>query len=105
MAVAQGHEGGAGVGDGRQARLGEQADILAVEQGQKGFHLLRRGVLVEDMQVQSVDVAAQAVARQETARGTQLFHHEAAQAAGTLQDGLRQDFGGFVVTERGRDQV
>ena len=46
-------------------------------------------MLVEDMEIQLVDVAAQAVAREETARGAQFFDDEAAQAAGGVKDGLR----------------
>ena len=47
--MAERHERGAGVGHGRQARLGHQADVLPVEEGQQGLHFGRGGVLIEFM--------------------------------------------------------
>ena len=105
MAVAEGHEGGAGIGHGRQARFGHQADVLPVEEGQQGLDFRRCRMFVQHMEVQLVDVAAQPVAGQEAARRAQLLHDEAAQAAGRLQDALRQGFGRLGVTERRRYQV
>ena len=105
VAVAEGHQGGAGIGHGRQARLGHQAHVLPVEEGQQGLDLGRGGVLVEHVEVQLVDVAAQPVAGQEAARRAQLLHDEASQAAGRLQDALRQGFSRLGVTERRRYQV
>jgi len=47
-------------------------------------------VLVEDVEVQSVDAAAQPVAGKDAACGTQFLHHEAVQAAGAFKDARRQ---------------
>ena len=105
VAVAEGHQCGAGVGHGRQAGFGEQADVLPVEEREQGFHFRGCGVFVEDVEIQPVDVAAQAIRREETPRRAQLLHDEAAQAAGPPEDGLRQDLGGVIPAERSRNQV
>ena len=105
MAVAQGHERGAGVRDRRQAGFGQQAHVLPVaEQGQHRLHFLRGSVFVEHVEFQFVDMAAEPVTGQDPAGGAQFLHDEAADAAGSLKDGAWKHLCGIVLAEGSRNQ-
>ena len=105
MAVAEGHEGGAGIGHGRQARLGHQAHVLPVEEGQQGLNLGRGGVLVQLVELQSLDMALEAGAGQVAAGRADFLDHEAVQRGQEFQDRSRNHLGRVVVPEGRGDEI
>ena len=96
----------AGIGDAGAARLGDDADILAGQQGsEQAFEFAGFGVLVERGEVQRLDRVLGFEGREELARGLGLFHDEVLQLARDVDDMLRQYLFGRCVAQRAGEQI
>ena len=104
--VTERDQGRARIRHGRQAGFRDESDIpSAVEQGGERLDFLGRGVLVEQMELQRVDMAFQPGPGQIPPRGPDLFDDEDVQRPQTLQDRSGNHLGGVIVPERRGDQV
>ena len=106
MALAERHQGGTGVRDGRESRLGDETDILsAVEEAEVGFDLLLRRVLVEGMERQLLDMALQAGPGEIAADRPHLFGDIDPDLLQTGQDRRGNYFRRIVLAEGGGNEI